>query len=181
MKILKIIGWSILVMISIPLIAAQFVPKQYTVSVSEIIQSPRKDVYEYMRILENQKDYSIWVMADPDLKPEIIGTDGTKGAIQRWNSKLDEVGEGEQEITYLDINRMDVDLRFIRPFKGRAKASNIFNPISENETSVTSVFYSDNTYPMNLPSYVFGRKMIREAQQQNLRNVKAIIEKTKSN
>jgi hypothetical protein len=176
MKILKYVGFALLIIIALPFIVALFIPKSYTVSVSETINKPQQAVYNYVRMLDNQKNYSIWVMQDPSLNPEIIGTDGTVGAIQKWNSKLDDVGEGEQEITSLSPERMDVDLRFKRPFKGTAKAANIFTAISENQTLVTSEFYSNDRYPFNLPSYLFGRKMMRESQVKNLENLKHILE-----
>jgi len=119
----------------------------------------------------------VWVMADPDLEPEISGTDGTVGAIQRWNSKMDEVGEGEQEITALAIDKIEVDLRFKRPFESTAKAANIFDELSPTQTKITSEFYGEQNYPMNLPAYLFGRKMIAEAQAKNLKNIKDILEK----
>jgi hypothetical protein len=133
-------------------------------------------VYDYVRILENQKEYSIWVMADPDLKPEYTGIDGTVGAIQKWDSSIDDVGAGEQEITSLSPDRMDVNLRFIRPFKGTARAANLFTAVTDSSTLLTSEFYSNDSYPMNLPSYVFGRKMMKEAQTANLQNIKRILE-----
>jgi hypothetical protein len=98
------------------------------------------------------------------------------GAIQKWNSKLDNVGEGEQEITSLTEDRMDVDLRFKRPFEGTAKAANIFKAVTDNQTLITSEFYSESAYPLNLPSYLFGRKMMKEAQTKNLLNIKKILE-----
>lgn len=71
-------------------------------SVSETINKPKQQVYDYVKTLRNQTQYSEWVKADPNLNPEIIGTDGTVGAIQRWDSKNDNIGEdvgqGEQEI-----------------------------------------------------------------------------------
>ncbi len=181
MKILKRIGIAVLILIALPFIIALFIPKSYTVSVSETINQPRQVVFDYVRILENQKDYSIWVMADPDLKPEITGIDGSVGAIQKWNSTVDDVGEGEQEITALTPDRMDIDLRFKRPFKAKAKAANLFKSITENQTMLTSEFYSNDPYPMNLPSYIFGRKMMKEAQTKNLQNIKRILEQQQPN
>jgi hypothetical protein len=177
MKIIKIIALVILILIAIPLIVALFVPKSYTVSVSETINQPKEKVYDYVRVLSNQKNYSIWVMADPTMTPEIVGADGTVGAIQKWNSKDDNVGEGEQQITALTPERMDVDLRFKRPFEGSAKAANIFKAVADNQTTLTMEFYSNESYPLNLPSYLFGRKMIEEASRKNLQNLKAILEK----
>ena len=98
---------------------------------------------------------------------------------KKWNSKLDDVGEGEQEITALTPDRMDVDLRFVRPFEGTAKAANIFKSISENQTQITNEFYSNSPYPFNLMFYLFGKKMMTEAQTKNLKNIKQILEKYK--
>jgi len=174
---LKKILIIILILIALPFVIAIFIPKSYTVSVSETINQPRQIVYDYVRILDNQKDYSVWVMDDPNLKPEISGTDGAVGAIQKWNSKMDNIGEGEQEITSLNPGRMDIALRFKRPMEGNAKAANIFEEITANQTRLTSEFYANDPYPFNLPSYLFGRKMIREAQTKNLQNIKANLEK----
>jgi hypothetical protein len=176
MKILKKILIGIVSIIVLLLIVALFVPKSYTVSVKETINKPRQEVYDYIRILKNQDEYSVWVMEDPNLKPEITGEDGTVGAIQRWNSTDDNVGEGEQEITALTPDRIDVDLRFKRPFEGTAKAANILNAISENQTELTAEFYSNDQYPMNLMSYFFGRKMIEKAEKDNLMNIKKNLE-----
>lgn len=180
MKALKIIGIALLSLVVMLLIIAIFVPRSYTVTVSRTINAPRKEVFDFVRILNNQKRYSVWVMEDPNLNPEIIGTDGTVGAIQKWDSKNDNVGAGEQEITALTIDRMDVDLRFKRPFEGKAKAANIFQEVSPNQTLMTTEFYSDKApYPLNLMAYFLGRKFITDAQTQNLENISKILEEEK--
>ena len=44
-----------------------------------------------------------------------------RGAIQRWDSKNDNIGEdvgqGEQEIKNMTEDRIDLELRFKRPFE----------------------------------------------------------------
>ena len=176
MKILKRIGLAIVILIALPFIIAFFIPRTYTVSVSETINQPKQVVFDYVRILDNQKQYSIWVMVDPNLNPVITGTDGTVGAIQKWNSKMDEVGEGEQEIIALTPDRMDLEIRFKRPFESTSKGADIVKSISENQTLLTVEFYSKESYPMNLPSYIFGRKMVKRDQIINLKNIKRILE-----
>lgn len=176
MKILKKILIVVLCLIALPFIVALFIPYKYTVSVTETIRKPKQEVFDYVKVLKNQEEYSIWVLADPHMKPVITGTDGTVGAKQSWNSKTEDVGEGEQEITAITADRIDVDLRFKRPFESEAKAAKIIKTISETETQITSEFYSDSKYPMNLPSYLFGRKYIQEAEQKNLQNIKRILE-----
>lgn len=176
MKIFNKIGIAILVFIVLIFIIALFIPKKYTVSTSEIIDKPHEMVYNYVRLLNNQTNYNVWVMADPDLNPDIIGTGGTVGAIQKWNSKIDDVGEGEQEITSLTPEKMEIDLRFKHPFESTAMVVNRFTSLVEGQTQIKSEFYANASYPFNLPSYIFGRKMIRKAQINNLRNLKNILE-----
>ncbi|MBK7880939.1 MAG: SRPBCC family protein [Saprospiraceae bacterium] len=177
MKILKTVSLILVIIIALPLIVAIFIPRQYTVSVSETINKPKKEVYDYLVMLKNQEEFSEWVKADPNLHPVITGVDGTVGAKQSWNSKDDNVGEGEQTITKLTDDRIDVDIKFIRPFEGNAKAANIFKVINENQTEVISEFYADEKYPLNLMSYLFGRGMIKNTEIKNLKNVKQILEK----
>lgn len=176
MKMLKKILIGIGVLIALPFLVALFIPRQYTVSVTETIDKPASEVYDYVRILKNQQQWSEWVKADPNLKPEIKGTDGSIGAIQHWDSKDDNVGEGEQEITALSPERMDLDLRFKRPFEGKSKAAYIFKATSPTQTQLTADFYADENYPLNLPSYLFGKPMIEKTQKKNLANIKAILE-----
>ncbi|HQX45124.1 MAG TPA: SRPBCC family protein [Saprospiraceae bacterium] len=177
MNIVKKIVVVIAFIIALPLVAALFVPKQYTVSVSETINKPKKEVYDYLVLLKNQEEYSEWVKADPNLHPTISGIDGTVGAKQSWNSRDDNVGEGEQTITALTEDRIDVDIKFIRPFKSHAKAANIFKALNENQTEVISEFYAKEIYPLNLMSYLFGRGMIKKTEIQNLKNIKQILER----
>ena len=177
MKIVKTVGYSLLGLIALLLIAAALTPRTYTVSVSETINVPTSAVKDYVRILDHQKNYSVWVMEDPNLVPEITGTDGEVGASQYWNSENDNVGEGRQTITAITDSRMDVDLEFMRPFKGTAKAATLYEAITPNQSLVTSEFYGNDPYPMNLMGYWFGRGMLADAQKRNLANLKGILEK----
>lgn len=176
MRTLKRIGFIVLVIVVLPFIAALFIPKTYTVSVSETINKPQQQIYEYVKMLDNQKNYNIWIMEDPDLNIKITGTDGSVGAIQQWNSKIDNVGEGEQEITFLSPEKMDLALRFKRPMKGLALVTNHFKALTEGQTEITTEFHSFAQYPMNLPSFLIGKKMIKKAQTKNLQNLKRILE-----
>lgn len=181
MKILKKILVGIAVLIVLLLIVALFVPKQYTVSASTTINKPQKEVFDYVKLIRNQENYSVWILADPNLKPTYHGTDGTVGFTASWNSQDDgigeDVGEGSQTITgIIEGERLDVDLNFIRPFEGKQKAATIVTPISASQTKVTSEFYGNDPYPMNLMSLI-GKPMLRDAQQQNMQNLKAILEK----
>ena len=174
MKILKYIGIALAGIIALLLVIALFIPKQYTVSVTETINKPQQEIFEYVKLVKNQEYYSVWVMSDLS-SLSYAGVDGTVGCVQSWNSKDDNVGEGAQEITKITPNRIDVDLRFKRPFESNQKAATLLKAISPIVTEVTSEFYGNDTYPLNLMSFV-GKKIIKDAEVQNLKNLKKVLE-----
>ncbi len=176
MKILKTIGIGLIGLIAFLLIAALFIPKEYTVTVSTTINKSRKEVYDYVKLVKNQEFYSVWVMEDPNVVMKYTGTDGTVGFIAGWNSEKGDAGEGEQEITQISEERIDVDLRFKRPFESNQKASTILKIISPTQTEVVSEFYGHEAYPMNLMSFI-GKNIIEKAETTTLNNLKTILEK----
>lgn len=174
MKILKKILFFIVALIALLLIVALFVPKTYTISVSETINKPKQEVFDYVKLIKNQENYSVWVLEDPKIKVQYSGTDGTVGAMSSWTS--DVMGVGEQKITKISPNRIDVDLHFKEPMEGNHKAATILEAISPTQTKVTSEFYGNEPYPLNALSFI-GKHMINDAEIKNLKNLKTILEK----
>jgi hypothetical protein len=177
MKAIKFILLGLLAIVATALIAALFIPNKYEISASTIIAEPKQVVYDYTKILANQEQYSVWVMADSTMHPIITGVDGTVGATQSWNSKIDDVGEGSQTITAMTDDRIDIDLKFIRPMQSGAKAAMLYKAIDSTHTEIQSVFYGDDKYPFNLMAKLFGEKIIKDAEVKNLENIKNILEK----
>lgn len=175
MKIIKKIGFGIVAFIVLLLVVALFIPNDYTVSVSTIINKPKAEVFDYVKQIKNQEKYSIWVMQDPNVVMDYQGVDGTVGFKASWKSNDNNVGEGSQQITAVSDERIDIDLHFERPMKGDDKAATIVEVVSENKTKVTSEFYGHADYPMNLIC-IIGKKIITDAQTQNLANLKKILE-----
>nr|WP_315158805.1 SRPBCC family protein [uncultured Flavobacterium sp.] len=173
MKVLKFIGIGILGLICLSLIVAMIVPKDFTVSVSTTINKPQEVVFDYVKMIKNQEKYSVWVMKDPNLKINYTGIDGTIGFKSSWESPDDNVGS--QQITKITDDRIDVDLHFEKPMKGDNKAATIAEAFSDNQTKITSEFYVHSDYPVNLMSFVF-KSFIKKDQEQNLANVKKILE-----
>lgn len=176
MNIIIIAAIVISILIAIPLIIALFVKKEYKIERSILINRPTPVVFNYIVHIKNQIHYNIWVQADPDLKQEFTGTDGTVGFINAWRGNK-RAGEGKQEIiTIIPNERVDLQLQFIRPFKSTMNGSTITEDLRANSTKVTSVVQGESKYPMNLMN-LFINGMLGRDMVVNLNNLKDILEK----
>ena len=179
MKILKKILIGLVALIAIILIAAIFIKKEFGTTRSVVVNKPLKEVFEYLKLLKNQNEYSKWASMDPNMKKIYTGTDGTVGFISAWKSQQKEVGSGEQEITaILEGKRIDYDLRFKEPFESNAKTYFTTEALNENQTKVTWGFSGAMSYPFNfLLIFMNMEEMIGADFQTGLNNMKGIIEK----
>ena len=97
-------------------------PSKYDISRSIELSRPASEVFEYLRFLKNQDEWSPWTRKDPAMRTDLRGTDGTVGAVSSWEGNR-VVGSGEQEITAIHPGRrIDSQLRFLKPFKSISEA-----------------------------------------------------------
>lgn len=175
MKILKWIAIIIVALIAIPLILALFVPKNYTVKRTVTINRPVTEVFDYVKHIKNQDEYSVWNQKDPAMKKDYSGTDGTVGFTYHWDGN-DEVGEGIQEITDIQQNeKIAMALHFKRPWESEAAAWMATQP-EANGTAVTWGMKGESPYPWNAMNLFMG-SMVGNDLQQGLENMKTNLEK----
>jgi uncharacterized membrane protein len=179
MKILKIIGIALLAIVAILLIVAAFVRKEYAVEKSIVINKPHAEVYNYVRLLKNQNQYSKWAKLDPVMRTSFRGTDGTVGFVSAWDSDSSDVGKGEQEIKSIQEGmRIDYEIRFIKPFESTSTAYLTVLPDGENQTKVNWGFNGKMPYPMNLMIVFMDlENMIGADLDEGLHNLKTLQEK----
>jgi uncharacterized protein YndB with AHSA1/START domain len=179
MKILKKIGIGLLAIIIIALITAAFVKKEYAVEREIVINKPVADVFNYVKNIKNQNYYSKWNMTDPNSKMEYTGTDGTVGFISSWDSEMKDVGKGEQEIKKItEGSRIDMELRFKKPFEATDYAYMTTEAAGENQTKVKWGFNGKMPYPMNLMLLIMNMEdMLGKDMDTGLTNLKTLLEK----
>lgn len=177
MKILKRILLLLAILIAIPLIAAIFIKKEYTVTKHVTVNKPNAEVFNYIKYLKNQAKFSKWASMDPNMKTSFRGTDGTVGFVSAWDSQQDDVGAGEQEIKRIvEGERIDFELRFFRPFESTEQAYMATEVAGPNQTKVTWSFDGHMDYPMNIMIPLMGiEKMIGDDLQTGLNNLKGIM------
>jgi hypothetical protein len=161
------------------LIIAAFAKKSYSVLSEITINQPKQLVFEYLKLLRNQDNFSKWALMDPNMKKDFRGVDGMVGFISAWESEQKNVGKGEQEIIKItEGEEIDFEIRFIKPFAGVAKAYLSTQSLSEKETQVKWGFSSKMKYPMNFMLLFMNMdKMIGNDLSTGLSNLKSILEK----
>lgn len=171
--VLYIVAGLIFLIIILTLLA----PKNYDVSRSITIEKPKKDVFEVLRSLKKQDEWSPWAKKDPNMKKEFKGVDGEEGSVSYWLGNK-EVGEGEQEIKkIIDGERIEGELRFMKPFKSESNCYFITDEISEGNTKVTWGFSGKNKFPMSIMMLFMSMdKMVGKDFEEGLSNLKTIME-----
>ena len=116
---------------------------------------------------------------DPDMKREFRGTDGTAGFVSAWDSQNKNVGKGEQEILkVIEGEKVDYEIRFIKPFESTSFASIHVLAENENQTKVRWIFNGKMKYPMNLMLLFMNmEKIIGRDLEKGLQNLKNLLEK----
>ena len=177
MKIIKKILLVIVILIALLLVVALFVNKEYSVEREVTINKPKEEVFTYVKNLKNQDKYNKWVMMDPNVRRDYRGTDGTVGFVATWDSDKSDVGKGEQEIKNItEGQRMDMEVRFEKPFKNTANVFMSTDAVAETQTKVKWGMEGKNPYPVNLMN-LFIPGMLGKDMQTSLNNLKTVLEK----
>jgi hypothetical protein len=178
MAILQTILLILAILVGLVLIIALFVTKDYTVIRSIVINRPLADVFAYIRVLKNHKNFSTWEQIDPNMQSVYTGTDGEVGSMHAWKG-AGNTGEGEQEIKKITEGlRIDNELRFFKPMAGVSPVYYTTEAVSNNQTKVSWVMSGHNNYPKNIILLIFNmEKMIGTQHAKSLENLKDILEK----
>ena len=179
MKILLLIILALIIIVVLFLIIGFFTKKDYSVGREIIVNKPKAIIFAYLKLLKNQNKFSVWGSMDPNMRTEYTGIDGTEGFVSAWDSENKNVGKGEQEIQKIvEGERLDYEIRFIRPFKSTNWAFMITTRINDNQTLVHWEFNAKMKYPMNLMLLFMNiEKLIGNDLSKGLENLKGILEK----
>lgn len=183
MKVLKILAVVVLVL-AVAIAALVFLaPADYKVEREITINKPRAEVFAYAKILKNQNEWGPWVKQDPNIKLSYKGTDGEVGFVSSWESTMENVGVGEQEIKKIeDGKRIDSELRFKKPFESTSQAYMTMEDAGPGQTKVRWGFTGSMPRPMNLLLLVMNMdKEVGKDFEAGLAGLKTILEKNQGN
>ena len=170
---LYILAGIVLLILFLGLIA----PKGYNVSRSIEIAKPQAEVFDHIRFLKKQDEWSPWNKKDPNMKKEFKGTDGEVGALSHWIGNKD-VGEGEQEITKIVEGKgIESELRFLKPWKSTSDAYITTEALGSDKTKVTWGFSGKNKFPTSIFMLFMNMdKAVGGDFEEGLASLKSILE-----
>jgi len=158
-------------------ILAMIAPKGYDVNRTITVQKSVPEVFEYLKYLKNQDNWSPWGKRDPNMKKEFVGSDGEIGATSKWEGNKD-VGSGEQEIKRIVENEViESELRFLKPWKSQSDAYLRVNDAGAGETEITWGFSGKNKFPMSIMMLFMNMdKAVGKDFEEGLVSLKDILE-----
>jgi hypothetical protein len=173
-----IVLYIILGIIALILIAGLFISKDLKATREIVINKPKPEVFNYIKYLKNQDNYSKWASLDPNMKKEYRGTDAAVGFVSAWEGNK-KVGQGEQEIMGITEGKeLCTELRFVKPFKSKAKSVLTTEEAGANATKVSWGFEGSTPYPFNVLRVVMNmEKAIGNDFSTGLETLKKVLEK----
>lgn len=169
--------YIILGIIILMLITALFTKKDYVVKREITINQPDGVVYDYLRFFKNHKTFNAWFLKDPNMKETSKNTDGQVGYMLSYEGNKD-LGSGEEELMGLEQNKkINIELRFLKPFKSTAKTPFELTQIADNKTKVTWTMFGRMNYPMNIALlFIKMDNFLGKDVQKSLENLKSTLE-----
>ncbi len=174
---MTIVLYILVALVVIILVLALIAPKSYDVFRTVDIDRPKNQVFEYLRFLKNQDEWSPWAKKDPNMFKKYTGTDGEVGCVSYWKGNK-EVGEGQQEITrIIPGKRVDGELRFLKPWKSTSDCYLIADDGAHGKTKVTWGFSGKNKFPISIMMLFMNMdKMIGKDFEEGLASLKTRLE-----
>lgn len=110
-------------------------PASYQLERRQRIASPAGAVYQYVLDYPRWTEWSPWLLHDPGSALGYHGQTGQVGSGYSWQSA--KIGQGSITTTALaEGQRIEQDLRFIKPFKSQADVRFTFSPLPDGASEV---------------------------------------------
>lgn len=180
MKVIKIIGILILVVVGVGLITSAILPKEMNVDVEQTITAPIDVVWDNISTFEKSDKWSPWYDEDPDMKVEFIGESGTVGSSFTWSGN-EKVQTGEQTMTTVDAENHVLETH-VKHNWGEGNGKMTVEDLGDGTVKVTRNYIEKTGIPGNVFSTLMGAEdMMTKSFAKGLDNLKVIAEEEAQN
>ena len=150
MKLLKIVGIIILIIIAIMVILGLVAPKKYHVERTTVINAPKDLVFMNVKYWNKWIAWDPWCKMDPTMKITIEGTDGEVGSKYIWVGDPKLTGKGEMINTgVMENDKMNFHIHFIEPWDSEADGYMKVADV-DSGTQVSMAFFGKSPFPWNI-------------------------------
>ena len=175
-KVIKSLIALLIIIIALFIVIGIFLPKDYTVSRSVVIDASSQQIHPYINNLNNWPKWSPWVENDPTLKVTVGDIASGVGASQSWVGKD---GDGSLVITESNPQKgIDYDLEFNQ---GQFKCKSDFKYVPDGpDTQVVWEMKGKVDTPV-LGGYFAAKmdKWVGAEFEKGLQNLKKAVEESK--
>ncbi|MFT5725043.1 MAG: effector-binding domain-containing protein [Bacteroidia bacterium] len=175
MKVLKLLGILLLVVVVIGLIASLILPKEINVHAEDSIDAPISIVWDNISSFEKADNWSPWYDVDENMKVSFDGESGAVGSKMMWSGNK-EVGSGTMTLTTSDVENHVIENHIKHEWgEGDAKMQ-----LSEEEgkTKIVYTYVEKQGMPWNIMGALMGAgDMMTEIFVKELGSLKDVAEK----
>ena len=146
---------QILLLLALIIIAlGYYLKNEYTVTREITINKPKQEVFNYIKLLKNQNEYSYYNRKDPETIKSYAGTDGQVGFTCTWSSKINSIGSGTQTISKIvEGASLCCTIQFTKPLPLASTAEINVTALNDQQTKVTWIFSSHYKFPLHIIIY----------------------------
>jgi len=173
LKIIKSLIVLLIIIIVLFVVIGLFLPKNYTVSRSVIIDAPPQQIHRYLNNLNKWPKWSPWAENDPTLVVKVGDVSAGVGATQSWDGKD---GDGSLVVTSSDPSKgINYDLEFNQG-KFQCKGGFVYIPDGQSTEVVWEMIGKVDT-PV-IGGYFASRMdtWVGKEFEKGLRNLKNVVE-----
>jgi uncharacterized protein YndB with AHSA1/START domain len=148
----------------------------YTVERSAVVDAPAEHVYAQLVDFHRWPAWSPWEDIDPAMQRSYAGAEQGVGAVYAWAGNR-KAGEGRMEIAEaVEPHRIDIDLRFEKPFKARNDTRFVLTP-EGGGTLVTWTMTGKKTFATKVMGlFTSMDSMVGKDFEKGLARLKAVVE-----
>lgn len=181
MKILKIIGFSLIGLVAIILIAVMVLAPTSHLERDVVIERSAASIFEEVNVLKSTQNWSPWHKIDPNTQYTFEGPDEGVGAKMSWVSEDPNVGVGSQWILESEKNKFVKSQMQFEGIDGVFLAELILEPV-EGGTHVTWTYDGDvsNTSfgnaSMGKLFWLMAESTLGPSYEEGLNSLKEVVE-----
>ncbi|NIW78673.1 MAG: hypothetical protein GWN16_04075 [Calditrichae bacterium] len=150
MKVLKIFGIIVLIVVALIVIFGLIAPNKYDVERTVMIDAPKELVFEHVKYWRNWTDWSPWAENDPTMQASLRGEDGKQGSKYVWTGDPDKTGKGEMTNTGIkEYEEISYHLHFIEPWESESDGY-VRVADAQGGTRVAWGFQGETPFPWNI-------------------------------